>query len=221
MKKFLFSSAIGLASAIAVASTAFAGPTLTLGYAVDGGTVTTLGSGQGNISFSAPAGDQLVQATVTGQTEFGQFVNFDLGINGGSSVTSPITVYLTESDLTGQQIESISAELTNNLTSSPAASALEYTLYGSTANDLFTGTVLASSTVSNVGVVNLYDGSFDSGTGLYSITQAITISPNAAGGYTNVSLDGAVNVPEPGSLALLGTGLIALGMLVRKRQKRA
>jgi hypothetical protein len=37
----------------------------------------------------------------------------------------------------------------------------------------------------------------------------------------DASSGGSVPVPEPGSLLLLGTGLLALGLVIRKRQKRA
>lgn len=221
MTRTLRATLFGVTATLALTTAAFAGPidpTLSIGYSINGGTTQTLTSGQGIVT-TGPINTSYDRGTITGQTDFGQSVNFDLSIAGGARFTTPITVYLTESDLTGADIQSIEGNLTNNTIAKPAATSIEYALYGSSTDQLYGGTFLASVTLGGTNSGYVRDGAFDTGSGLYSITQAITITPSATG-ITNVSFDGTVNVPEPGSLAVLGTGLLALGLMLRKRQKR-
>lgn len=52
------------------------------------------------------------------------------------------------------------------------------------------------------------------GSSPFSITQVIKLNPTGAGQLA--SIDSRISVPEPGTLALFGIGLIGLGLLRRK-----
>ena len=171
-------------------------------------------SGNTSVSYNGNAGDWDISTKAFGVTGLGNtsdlfdISNLDVSTNGTGG---PLTLKFVETNLSGTAIDQFLSSFSgtlNNIT-------VTRTFYLDLTNSGGTSILLGATTLANAQFLStLYN------TGVqFSLTEVVTLTPTGRGAKLS-SDDDVTRVPEPGSLALLGSGLLGLG-LIRRRKKTA